>query len=31
MEVGYVTRKNLILSKLGEMYVNALKEYLKMK
>ena len=29
MEVGYVTRKNLILSKLGEMYVNALKEYLK--
>lgn len=29
MEVGYVTRKNLVLSKLGEMYLNALKEYLK--
>ena len=28
MEIGYVTRKNLILSKLGEEYVAALRQYL---
>ena len=28
MEIGYITRKNLILSKLGEEYVSALKQYL---
>lgn len=30
MEIGYVTRKNLILSKLGEEYVAALKQYLSL-
>lgn len=28
MEIGYVTRKNLILSKLGQEYVMALRQYL---
>lgn len=29
MEIGYVTRKNLILSKLGQEYVMALRQYLE--
>lgn len=28
MEIGYVTRKNMILSRMGERYVAALKKYL---
>lgn len=28
MEIGYVTRRNLILSKLGQEYVAALRQYL---
>ena len=28
MEIGYVVRKNTILSKMGELYVEALKRYL---
>lgn len=28
MEIGYITRKNTILSKMGELYVEALKNYL---
>ena len=28
MEIGYVTRKNTILSKVGELYVDKLKKYL---
>lgn len=28
MEIGYVVRKNTILSKMGEMYIQALKRYL---
>jgi DNA-binding transcriptional LysR family regulator len=29
MEIGYITRKNILLSKMGERYVEALKKYLK--
>lgn len=29
MEIGYITRKNTILSKMGELYVEALKNYLQ--
>lgn len=28
MEIGYVTRKNMILSKVGELYIDKLKKYL---
>ena len=28
MEIGYIVRKNTILSKMGEIYVEALKRYL---
>lgn len=28
MEIGYITRKNTILSRMGELYVEALKNYL---
>lgn len=28
MEIGYVTRENVILSKMGELYVDKLKKYL---
>lgn len=28
MEIGYVVRKNTILSKMGELYVDKLKNYL---
>ena len=28
-EIGYATRKNLILSKLGQEYVTALRQYLE--
>ncbi len=31
MEIGYVTRKNTILSKMGELYVASLKKYLKIQ
>ena len=29
MEIGYVVRKNAILSRMGELYIHALKKYLK--
>lgn len=29
MEIGYITRKNMILTEMGERYVAALKKYLK--
>ena len=29
MEIGYITRKNTILSKMGERYIEAIKAYLK--
>lgn len=29
MEIGYITRKNMILSEMGERYVAALKKYLQ--
>lgn len=29
MEIGYITRKNTMLSKMGNLYVSALKSYLK--
>ena len=29
MEIGYVTRKNVILSEMGEKYIQAIKQYLK--
>ena len=28
MEIGYITRKNTLLSKMGVLYVEALKKYL---
>ena len=28
MDIGYITRKNLTLSRLGDRYVSALKKYL---
>lgn len=28
MEIGYVTRKNIILSRMGEQYIDAMKRYL---
>ena len=31
MEIGYVTRKDLILSRVGELYVRKLKEYLQIQ
>lgn len=30
MEIGYITRKNTILSRMGELYVEALKSYLQL-
>lgn len=29
MEIGYIVRKNMIMSKVGEMYIKEIKEYLK--
>ena len=29
MEIGYITRKNSILSKVGNLYVSSLKKYLE--
>lgn len=29
MEIGYITRKNTILSKMGEAYISSIKKYLK--
>lgn len=29
MEIGYIVKKNVILSKMGELYVNELKRYLE--
>ena len=29
MEIGFVTRKNVILSEMGEKYIQAIKQYLK--
>ena len=31
MEIGYIVRKNTILSKMGEMYLDALKRYLDIR
>lgn len=31
MEIGYITRKNTMLSKMGDLYVSALKSYLKIQ
>lgn len=31
MEIGYVTRKNTILSKMGELYVSSIKKYLQIQ
>lgn len=31
MEIGYIIRKNTILSRMGELYVEALKDYLHIK
>ncbi len=31
MEIGYITRKNTILSRMGEIYVNKLKNYLNIE
>ena len=31
MEIGYIIRKNTILSKMGEMYLESMKKYLKIK
>lgn len=31
MEIGYVVRKNTILSRMGELYIHALKKYLKIE
>ena len=31
MEIGYVVRKNTILSKMGELYVSSIKKYLKIQ
>ncbi len=28
MEIGYVVRKNTILSRMGELYIDKLKQYL---
>lgn len=31
MEIGYITKKNSVLSAMGEIYIDKLKQYLKMK
>ena len=31
MEIGYIVRKNTILSKMGELYIDKLKRYLKVR
>ena len=31
MEIGYVTRKNTILSQMGERYIHYIKQYLKIE
>ena len=31
MEIGYITRKNVILSAMGESYINELKNYLNLQ
>ena len=31
MRIGYVVRKNSVLSKIGEMYINEIKKYLSIK
>ncbi|MDD7219308.1 MAG: LysR family transcriptional regulator [Clostridia bacterium] len=31
MEIGYIVRKNTILSKMGEMYLESMKRYLKIQ
>ena len=28
MKIGYITKKNILLSKVGQMYVEELKKYL---
>ena len=31
MEIGYITKKNMMLSKMGELYISEIKDYLKIK
>ncbi|MBR6394178.1 MAG: LysR family transcriptional regulator [Ruminococcus sp.] len=31
MEIGYITKKNIILSEMGEVYINELEKYLDLK
>ena len=31
MEIGYIVRKNIILSQMGEMYVKEIRRYLGIK
>lgn len=31
MEIGYVTRKNTVLSEMGRLYIEAIKQYLQME
>lgn len=31
MEIGYIVNKNMVLSRMGELYLNALREYLKVQ
>lgn len=31
MEIGYVTRKNSILSRMGEHYIEEIKKYLRIE
>ena len=31
MRIGYVTRKNTILSRMGEQYIQAIKRYLNFR
>lgn len=29
MVIGYITKKNVLLSKMGELYIHEIKKYLK--
>ena len=31
MEIGYITRKNMVLSEMGETYIEAIKKYLNIE
>ena len=30
MEIGYITRKNVLLSQMGERYIEEIRKYLKL-